>query len=111
MAIKKITAIVNELLLDDIEKALLAHGVTGFTVMPVKGRGNYCNTYTQDQLVKHSQIEIFSTEQYAQNIAQVIMQTADIGMNNEGLVAISPVDELFWVYQQTSASENDFNFH
>ncbi len=53
MTIKKITAIINEMQLRNVEKALCDHGVTGFTIHPVTGRGNYCNTYTKDGLVVH----------------------------------------------------------
>lgn len=41
MPIKKITAIIDELQWVKVEKALEVHGVTGFTVHAVKGRGNY----------------------------------------------------------------------
>tara|TARA_R110002072_G_scaffold53986_1_gene141952 strand:+ start:273 stop:407 length:135 start_codon:yes stop_codon:yes gene_type:complete len=44
MPIKKITAIIDELQWVKVEKALEVHGVTGFTVQAVKGRGNYSNT-------------------------------------------------------------------
>ena len=77
MTIKKITAIINEMQLDNVAKALCEHGVTGFTIHPVSGRGNYCNTFS----------------------------------DSEGLVAITTVDELFWVYQQTPAQIDDFNFN
>mgnify|MGYP003385170841 FL=1 len=110
MTIKKITAIINEMQLDNVAKALCEHGVTGFTIHPVTGRGNYCNTFSKDGLVTHTQIEVYTSEEYAIQIASLIMKIADVALDSEGLVAITSVDELFWVYQQTPARVNDFNF-
>ncbi len=110
MTIKKITAIINEMQLDNVAKALCDHSVTGFTIHPVTGRGNYCNMFSKDGLVTHKQIEIYTSEEHATQIAALIMKTADVALNSEGLVAVTTVDELFWVYQQTLAQDNDFNF-
>lgn len=111
MTIKKITAILNEIRLDNVAKALCEHGVTGFTIHPVTGRGNYCNTFSKDGLVTHTQIEVYTSEEYATQIASLIMKTADVALDSEGLVAITSIDELFWVYQQTPAQVGDFNFN
>jgi len=111
MKIKKITAIIDELQLDNVSKALCDHGVTGFTIHPVTGRGNYSNTFSKDGLVTHKQIEVYTNDEYAKKIAHLIMNTADVALDSEGLVAITSVDELFWVYQQTPAQINDFSFN
>lgn len=111
MTIKKITAIINEMQLDNVAKALCEHSVTGFTIHPVTGRGNYCNTFSKDGLVTHKQIEVYTTEEHANQVARLIMKTADVALDSEGLVAITTVDELFWVYQQTPAQIDDFNFN
>ena len=110
MTIKKITAIINEMQLDNVAKALCEHSITGFTIHPVTGRGNYCNTFSKDGLVTHKQIEIYTSEKHATQIASLIMKTADVALDSEGLVAITTVDELFWVYQQTPVQVNNFNF-
>lgn len=111
MTIKKITAIINEMQLDNVAKALCEHGVTGFTIHPVTGRGNYCNTFSKNGFVTHKQIEVYTTEEHANQVARLIMKTADVALDSEGLVAITTVDELFWVYQQTPAQIDDFNFN
>jgi nitrogen regulatory protein P-II 1 len=111
MKIKKITAIIGEMQLDNVSKALCEHGVTGFTIHPVTGRGNYWNTFSKDGLVTHKQLEVYTTEEHAAKVASLIMKTADLELENEGLVAITSVDELFWVYQQTPAQADDFNFN
>ena len=111
MKIKKITAIINEMQLDNVAKALCEYGVTGFTIHPVSGRGNYCNTFSKGELVTHKQIEVYTNDEYAKKIAHLIMNIADVALDSEGLVAITSVDELFWVYQQTPAQINDFSFN
>jgi len=110
MAIKKVIAIIDELVLDAVEDALEAHGVRGFTIHPVKGRGNYCNTFTKNKLVNHSQIELYTSEASADKIASLIMKIADVGGESEGLVAINAVEQLHWVNGQKAASDEEFKF-
>ena len=38
------------------------------------------------------------------------METAGVDANDEGLVAISPVDNLFWVSNQVAVNEDAFNY-
>lgn len=111
MKIKKVTAIINEMQLENVAKELCEHGVTGFTIHPVSGRGNYCNTFSKSGLVTHKQIEVYTNDKHATQVAHLIMKTADVELDSEGLVAITTVDELFWVYQQTPAQAEDFNFN
>jgi len=111
MLIKKVTAIIDEAQLESVENALKSHGVTGFTIYPVRGRGSYSNTFSKDGLVAHIQIVLYTSEQYVNQIAKLIMQTADVGTVDEGLVAISPVDQLFWVYKKTAVTANEFQYY
>jgi len=111
MKIKKITAIIDDMQLEAVEHALETHGVTGFTVHVVRGRGKYNNyLYTRDQSVSHSQVEIYTSQDHVEKIAQLIMQVAAVGLVSEGLVAITEVEQLNWVYEQKRASEEDFNY-
>jgi len=110
MAIKKITAIFDELHVEKVANALEAHGVKGFTVHPVKGRGSYCNTFSRNHLVRHTQIEIYTAENHAKKIARLLMKVAHVGADSEGLVAITSVDELNWIFQQKQAVIEDFNY-
>ena len=111
MKLMKITAIFNESLLPRVESVLESHGVNGFTIHPVKGRGSYCNTYSRDHLIIQTQIEIYTIEKFTKPIRNLLIEAADIGIDAEGLVAVTEVSELTWIYQKTSANENDFNFY
>ncbi len=110
MSVKKVIAIVNELRLDEIESALGAHGVSGFSIHPVMGRGIYCNTFSKDNLVKHIQIEVFTSDKHSTKIAELIVKTAHVGADSEGLVAIMSVDELFWISEQQVISEEQYQY-
>lgn len=110
MGIKKIIAIVDDLQMGIVEKALESHGVTGFTVHTVKGRGNYSKTNSNNHLVGHAQIVIYTGDQHARNIATLIIRTTDVGAESEGLVEITPVDELFWVHEQSPAIADEFKY-
>jgi len=110
MNLMKITAIIDQLQLDHVQAALESHGVIGFSIQPVKGRGKYCNTYSKDHLVEHVQIDLFVPANDAHKIAQLILHTADVGADSEGLVAIIPVDTLYWVKDQMYAKPEDFKY-
>lgn len=111
MTVKKITAIIDELQLTAVGTALESRGVMGFTVHPVQGRGDYCNTYSRNQLVNHVQIEIYTSGKYAHRIAKLIIQTADVGAQSEGLVAITAVDQLYWICGGDTAAANEFKYY
>ena len=110
MELKKITAIIDSLQLDRVHKALESHGVTGFSIQPVKGRGKYCNTYSRDNLVEHIQIDLFVDASHANDIVELIIKTADVGADSEGLVTVIPIESLYWIKGQVSAQPSDFNF-
>ena len=86
MNIKKVTAIINEMQLDNVANALCEHGVKGFTIHPVSGRGSYCNTYCKDGLVTHKQIEVYTHEIYSQQaLGQPLTASITGGTKNEYL--------------------------
>ena len=111
MSIKKITAIIGELMLDNIQQALKDHGVTGFTIHPVKGRGYYANLYSEDGLVNHSQIEVYTSDKHTKKIVNLILNTGRVGVDGQGLIAVTSVDELYGINKQALVDENAFNFY
>lgn len=110
MAFKKVTAVVDEFRLEAIEQALLSHGVSGFFIHSVEGRGHYFNPYKRDGLVDHAVISIYTTDSHAKAIAQMLMKAADLGIASEGLIAITSVDELYWIKENRPASEDELNY-
>ena len=110
MTIKKITAIIDEFQLEAVEKALDSHGVCGFTAQSIQGRGDYCHNCSRNHLVNQVKIELYTEERLVQQITRLILHTADLGEESEGLVAITSVDELFWVNGERHAAEDEFNY-
>lgn len=110
MKISKITAIFSEFRLTEVEETLVQHGIKGFTLHPVRGRGRYFDAFNENHLVKHIQIEVYSPEKHARDIAQLIVEAAHVNTDSEGLVSILPVNELLWIHDKRSVIDNDFDF-
>lgn len=110
MSFKKITAVFDELRLDVIEKALESHGVSGFSIHAVKGRGSYFNAFNRDHLVNHLQMEIYTNQEHANAIAELVMNAASVDTEGEGLVAITPVDGLFRIHGKKAAKADEFKY-
>lgn len=111
MNIQKVTAIFDEFRLKDLEEALIRHGVKGFTLHPVRGRGKYFDSFNENHLIKHIQMEIYARAEQAKGIAQLIMDVAHVNADSEGLICIIPVNDLFWIHEKRSATDCDFKFH
>jgi len=111
MKIQKVTAIFDEFRLKDVEETLIRHGVKGFTLYPVRGRGEYFDSFNKNHLIKHIQMEIYARSEHANDIAQLIVETAHINADSEGLVCIVPVNDLLWIHDKRSATDSDFQFH
>ena len=107
MNIQKVTAIFDEFRLKDVEEALIRHGVKGFTLHPVRGRGEYFDSFNEN----HIQMEIYARSEHANDIAQLIVETAHVNADSEGLVCIIPVNNLLWIHDKRSAIDSDFQFH
>jgi len=91
----KVTAIVNRAALDPVEQALRRLGSGGVSVTPVRGFGEYADFYERDWMTHHLKVEVFTTEDGAQAVARTIMDAAHTGQEDDGIVAILPVLELY----------------
>ncbi len=110
MSLKKITAVIDELRLSAVEEALRQHGITGYSVKQIKGRGAYFNSYTSDPLVPHVQLDIYTTSDYVDAIRGLIIATAHVGIANEGLVSVTPVEQLYSVSSGEAVGAQAFTF-
>ncbi len=97
MSFKKITAFVRPGLLDKIEDALKEKGVPGVSVSQVKGYGEYANIYAKDIMVAAVRIEVFIDAECADSVAQAIMEAAHTGLEGDGIVAVTPVEQIYHV--------------
>jgi nitrogen regulatory protein P-II 1 len=107
MNFRKVTAIIQSTVLEKVEQALRETGVNGISVTKVKGYGEYANFYTQDMMVSHARIEIFTYAENAERIAAAIMNAAHTGVTGDGIVAILPVEKVFHIRSKAEATPED----
>ncbi len=103
MNYRKITAIIQRDVLEKVEKRLQDLGVSGISVTKVKGYGEYVDFYSSDWMVTHARVEVFTTEINAETIAQAIMETAHVGLEGDGIVAVLPVEKLYRIRTRSEA--------
>jgi len=97
---KKIEAIIKPFKLEEVKEALAEVGVQGMTVTEVKGFGRQKghteiyrgSEYTVDFLPK-VKIEIVVDDAQADNVAAVIVKSANTGKIGDGKVFISTIEQ------------------
>lgn len=109
MSYKKITAIIDEMRLSDTINALSKLGIRGLSVTQMQGRGHYIDTYHPRQLIAASKLEIYSSCDTCKAIANCIIEIANVGCDHEGIVAISDIDELYWIHTKKEISLDELN--
>jgi len=91
----KVTAIIRCELLEKVEFKLQEPGINGYSVMQVKGCGEYTDFFTRDCMTKHARVEVFTFARLADGIAQGIMDVAHTGVEGDGIVAVLPVKKVY----------------
>ena len=56
-------------------------------------------------------MEVYSRDDQAKDIARLIIDAAHVNTDSEGLVCILPVNDLLWIHDKRSATDNDFQLH
>lgn len=98
MSLCKVVAIFDEFRLAHVEQELIKHGIHGFTLHPVRGRGRYFDSFNHEHLVKHIQMEVYALESQAQTLCRLIADSAYCNADSEGLVSVVPVSKLVWIH-------------
>ncbi|HDY74701.1 MAG TPA: P-II family nitrogen regulator [Euryarchaeota archaeon] len=101
---RKIEAIIRPERLDPVKLALEEKGVIGLTVTEVKGRGRQKGIiqqwrgreYRVDMLPK-TKIEIVVATSKADEVVDTIVETAKTGKVGDGMIFISPIDDVIRV--------------
>ncbi|MCL6593382.1 MAG: P-II family nitrogen regulator [Alicyclobacillus sp.] len=98
---KRIDAIIRPEKLQPVIKALRKAGVTGFTVIPVQGRGQQKDTqgvyrgHTYDiNLHPKIKLEIVVSNDYLQPAIRAIMGAAQTGQTGDGKIFVLPLKEV-----------------
>ena len=104
---RKITAIIRRSRLEEVEGALSKSGVSGVTVTPVKGFGEYKNFFARDPKVSHVKVEVFALAERVDDFVRAIQGAARTGAPGDGFIAIEPVAELVRVRTGEAAKDED----
>jgi len=107
MSFKKITAIFRCDSCEKVERKLKDIGVHGFSLSKVKGYGEYADHYSDDWLVTHARIEIFAEESAVAEIVEVVMEAAHVGIEGDGIIAVSPVEDLYRIRTRSKLKPDD----
>ena len=109
---KLVTAIVQPDRLEDVQRALVRHGVTGMTISEVSGydhqRGHvevYRGAeFTVDFILK-VRVEVLVTDSALDDVVTVIADAARTGQIGDGKTWITPVEQVVRV--RTGARDDD----
>lgn len=92
---KVITATVNILALEGVEKRLRQIGAPGLSVSKTKGYGAYKNFYQRDLMTTHARIQLYAPQSQVRAILQAIFEGACTGGADDGVVAVGPVERIY----------------
>lgn len=108
MEFAKVTAIIRNAVIKNVEVALEKAGVSGFTVAKVQGVGEWERKFSLfNGPSTHFKIEICTEENRAEQIAGVIMDAAHTGSVGDGLVAVLPVHKVFRIRNKALAESGE----
>jgi nitrogen regulatory protein P-II 1 len=108
MEFAKVTAIIRNEVVKNVELALEKADVSGFTIAKVHGVGEWERKFSLFAGPStHFKIEIFIEGNRAEQIAGVIMDAAHTGSVGDGLVAILPVHKVFRIRNKALAKSGE----
>ena len=97
---KKIEAFIKPFKLDDVKSALMEIGIKGLTVSEVKGFGRqkghtelYRGSEYRVDFLPKSKLELFVTDEEADNVVEIIVKVARTGSIGDGKIFILPVED------------------
>jgi nitrogen regulatory protein P-II 1 len=108
MEFAKVTAVIRNEVIENVELALEKACVSGFTVTHVKGVGEWEKKWSFFAGPStHCKIEVFTEGSRAEQVADVIMDAAHTGSFGDGLVAVLPVHKAFRVRSKALAKSGE----
>jgi nitrogen regulatory protein P-II 1 len=109
---KKIEAIIRHFKLEDVKNALLEKGVTGMTIVEVRGFGRqkghtemYRGTEYRVDFVPKVKIEIAVDDAKVQTVISAIVKVAQTGQIGDGKIFVSDLSETIRIRTGESGSE------
>ena len=105
--LRNVTAIVRNDLLEKIERRLQELRIPGVSVTRVKGYGEYENFFARDWMTEHARIEIFLSQERADEVARAIMDAAHTGIAGDGIVVVLPVESIYRIRTKEVATSDE----
>ena len=109
---KKIETIIKPFKLDEVKEALNSMGVTGMTIMEVKGFGRqrghkemYRGAEYQVDFVPKIKINVIVDEAIAEKVVDTIKKSAKTGKIGDGKIFISTIDEAIRIRTGETGTE------
>jgi nitrogen regulatory protein P-II 1 len=98
---RKIEAIIREEALDAVRTALSDIGIVGMNVFEIRGHGrlgsqehSWRYTYLHKDMLPKIQLNIILSEHNVERTVEAIMQAARTGKEGDGIIFISPVEDV-----------------
>lgn len=108
MIFKVITATINVPMLEKVESRLKDIGVPGISISDTRGYGVYKNFFQRDWLDTHARIQIYAPESRVDEIVEAIMEAAYAGLEDDGIIAVGPVDALYRISDKEKLATDHF---
>ncbi|MBC8209593.1 MAG: hypothetical protein H8E21_00900 [Gammaproteobacteria bacterium] len=94
MKYSKVVAIMNISDYGLLSEALKSSNIPGVTVSRVEGYGDYVNDFAAFGFSENMKIEIYTSSEQAEAIAQQLSELANAMTEGGGVIAIEPVSTL-----------------
>ncbi len=108
MKLKLITATINLLMVEEVEKRLREISAPGLSVSKTKGYGDYKNFFQRDLMTTHARLQIYAPESRVKEIVGAIMDSGSVGLEGDGIVAVSPVDAIYRIFDKKEVNAEEF---
>lgn len=94
MNFKHVIAIVRPEAVESAEAKLRSIGVSGLTLVKVRGFGEYKNFFRPDLLSDHVKIEIFVEESKVDALVEALLEVTRFDVPGAGVLAVTPVERF-----------------
>ncbi|USD59004.1 hypothetical protein J4N45_10725 [Vibrio sp. SCSIO 43140] len=107
--IDKISVILQEQKLEDIERILSEEGVRDFTIYQVQGRGSHANLIDTHALNTHYQLDIFIGHNHTQTLVGALLDTLCVSKEGNGVTSVIRNVLLFDNNRKNQISSPSYN--
>jgi nitrogen regulatory protein P-II 1 len=106
MELRLVVAIIRTHALELVEKRLQEMGVRGVTAIRARGYGAHPNLFLHDWLVDQVKLEIYVEQDRVDSIVAAILDTAHLGSEGNGIVAVLPVEKVYSISTRGEEAPN-----